>query len=151
MIINGDKKNIIIGKSVSFGGNVTLFGTASITIGDHSMIALNVVIHTSTHDYNCHPMWIKRIDRPVKIGKHVWIGAGAIILPGVKIGDFAVVGAGSVVTKHVPLGAIVAGNPARLIKYRDSKIFMNKEEIQFDYPDNAIIERKSFLSSDKVI
>jgi acetyltransferase-like isoleucine patch superfamily enzyme len=39
------------------------------------MIAYNTIIHTSTHDYNSHPMWLKRIDRPVEIGKHVWIGA----------------------------------------------------------------------------
>ena len=111
--------NTKIGKNVSFGGNVFLFKTAPITIGDNTMIAYNVVVHTSTHDYNQHPMWNYRIDRPVEIGNHVWIGVGAIILPGVKIADYAVVGAGSVVTAHIPRGAIVAGNPARIIKYRN--------------------------------
>jgi maltose O-acetyltransferase len=52
--------------------------------------------------------------RPVRIGSHVWIGSGAIILPGVTIGDDAVVGAGSVVTRDVPAGAKVMGNPARV-------------------------------------
>ncbi|MEX5744736.1 DapH/DapD/GlmU-related protein [Massilia sp. X63] len=51
--------------------------------------------------------------RPVSIGSNVWIGGGAIVLPGVTIGDDAVVGAGSVVTHDVPAGARVAGNPAR--------------------------------------
>jgi maltose O-acetyltransferase len=53
--------------------------------------------------------------RPVRIGRHVWIGGGAIILPGVTIGDEAVIGAGSVVTRNVAAGVTVAGNPARPI------------------------------------
>ena len=52
--------------------------------------------------------------RPVRIGRNVWIGAGAIILPGVSIGDDALIGAGSVVTRDVPVGATAFGNPARL-------------------------------------
>jgi len=52
--------------------------------------------------------------RPVRIGRNVWIGGGAIILPGVTIGDDAIVGAGSVVTRDVPAGATVVGNPARV-------------------------------------
>lgn len=112
---------------MSFGGNVALYGTANIEIGDYTMIAVNVVVHTSTHSYADHPMWKKRIDRPVRIGKHVWIGVGAIILPGIKIGNYSVVGAGSVVTKHIPEYAIVAGNPAKIIKWRDQNI-VNKDE-----------------------
>ena len=52
--------------------------------------------------------------RPIRIGRNVWIGGGAIILPGVTIGDDAIIGAGSVVTRDVPAGATVVGNPARL-------------------------------------
>lgn len=122
-ICYGDGSNLVIGRGVSFGGNVVLFGTDTITIGDHTMIALNTIIHTSTHDYNDHPMWRKRIDKPVRIGEHVWIGAGAIILPGVIIGDHAVVGSGSVVTANVPPGAIVVGNPARIVKHRDPSVY----------------------------
>ena len=51
--------------------------------------------------------------RPIRIGRNVWIGGGAIILPGVTIGDDALIGAGSVVTRDVPAGATVVGNPAR--------------------------------------
>ena len=53
--------------------------------------------------------------KPIRIGSNVWIGGGAIILPGVNIGDDAIVGAGAVVTKDVPKGATVVGNPARII------------------------------------
>lgn len=54
--------------------------------------------------------------RPVDIGRNVWIGAGALILPGVTVGDEALIGAGSVVTRDVPAGAAVAGNPARIMR-----------------------------------
>jgi|GEM_PF-2073293 len=122
-IVYGDGKNLSIGKNVSFGGRVVLFGTAPITIGDNTMIALNTIIHTSTHDYQDHPMWTKRIDRPVQIGSHVWIGAAAVILPGVVVEDYAVIGSGSVVTARVPRGAVVVGNPARIMRYRDPSFY----------------------------
>ena len=85
-ILGGEKKNnyykqknLSIKKNVSIGSNVCFYKTAPIDIGEHTMIAQNVIIYTSTHDYSNHPMWIERIDRPVKIGKHAWIGVGAII------------------------------------------------------------------------
>jgi acetyltransferase-like isoleucine patch superfamily enzyme len=134
-----NQANLAIGKTVSFGGNVFLFGTARIEIGDNTMIAWGVIIHTSTHDYNCHPMWEKRIDRPVKIGHDVWIGAGAIIMPGIVIGDYAVIGAGSVVTANVPDGAIVFGNPARIYKFRDQKTYLNKEPAITKHEDVKIV------------
>lgn len=61
--------------------------------------------------------------RKVVIGKYVWIGARATILPGVTIGDGAVIGAGSVVTKDVPSCAVVGGNPAKVVKYRNIEKF----------------------------
>lgn len=137
-IVYGDGSNLSIGKNVSFGGRVVLFGTAPIEIGDNTMIALNVIIHTSTHDYHDHPMWTKRIDRPVRIGNHVWIGAGAIILPGVIVEDYAVIGSGSVVTANVPKGAIVAGNPAKIIKYRDSGCYDKPLQIR-EWDQSTII------------
>lgn len=58
---------------------------------------------------------------PVKIGKRCWIGAGAIILPGVTVGDDTVIGAGSVVTKDIPSGVVAVGNPCRVIKTLEKK------------------------------
>ena len=51
--------------------------------------------------------------KPIRIGRNVWIGSGAILLPGITVGDDAIIGAGSVVTRHVPAGVTVVGNPAR--------------------------------------
>ena len=73
---------------------------------------------TLNHDMNPY----KRADihpKPIHIGKRVWIGSGAIVLPGVTIGDNSVIGAGSVVTKDVPADCVYAGNPAKLIKKND--------------------------------
>ena len=140
-------ENVTVGKDVSFGGNVILYGTAPIEIGNDTMIGADVYIHTSTHDYTNHPTWLERIDRPVKIGKHVWIGFRAIILPGVIIGDYAVIGAGSVVAAHVPDRAIVAGNPARIIKYRDSEGL--KPDCHECYSDSGRVITESFLPKHK--
>ena len=88
-------------------------------------------------------------DEPVTIGKNCWIGTRCLILPGVTIHDGAVVGAGSVVTKDVPPLAIVAGNPARVIKYRNIDVYQelsnNQQQIirVFDsYKRNHLKRRK---------
>ncbi len=109
--------------NVSFGGEVMILGGGEVQIGRNTMIGAGTIIHTSTHDYNLHPMNEKRIDLNVIIGQNVWIGAGAIIMPGVTVGSFAVVGAGSVVTRDVQEGTIVAGVPAKIIKFRPEGIY----------------------------
>lgn len=87
------------------------------TIGNNVLIGPNVSIYTA-----CHPLDADRrrtFDEwaePVTIGNDVWIGGGAIILPGVEIGDRCVVAAGAVVTKNVPADSLVGGNPARIIR-----------------------------------
>jgi acetyltransferase-like isoleucine patch superfamily enzyme len=148
-------QNVTIGESVSFGGDVLLYGSAPIILGNGTMIGCRCIIHTATHDYNDHPMRKKRIDMSVIIGNHVWVGAGAIILPGVKIEDYAVIGAGSVVNSHVPKCAIVGGNPARIIKYRDldkikvsagSLFLPQQKSIDLNYkllPDHKICKMKN--------
>ena len=119
----GDTANLIVGKDVSFGRNVLLYANAPIEIGDHTIIGINATLHTTTHDYHDHPIYKKRIDRPIKIGQHVWIGTGAIIMAGVIVEDYAVVGAGAIVNARVPRGAIIAGNPARIIGYRPEETY----------------------------
>jgi len=85
-----------------------------VTIGDRTQIGPGVQILTADHprDPAGRASGLE-FGRPVRIGHNVWIGAGAIILPGVSIGDDALIGAGSVVTRDVPAGATVFGNPAR--------------------------------------
>lgn len=90
---------------------------AMVTIGDDVQIASGVQIIAATHPLDAAERatgW--EMGRPVHIGHRSWIGAGAIILPGVTVGDDAVVGAGAVVTRDVPPGTVVAGNPARVIR-----------------------------------
>jgi len=113
---------ISIGHDVSINRGCEFFaslvaGDAFITIGNHCALAPNVRVLSATHDH-------RRLDLPdrakgVSIGNYVWIGAGAIILPGVTIGDGAVIAAGSVVTRDVAPFSIAGGNPARFIKSRE--------------------------------
>ena len=124
--IIGELKNVSFGKSVSFGGNVILHNAAPIDIGDNTMIGFGTIIHTTTHNPELQPAWSEWIKRPIRIGKDVWIGAGAIILPGVIIEDSAIVGSGSVVTKNVPKGAVVVGSPARIVRFRDNEVIEKK-------------------------
>jgi maltose O-acetyltransferase len=91
-----------------------ILDVVAVTIGAATQIGPAVQIYTADHPRD--PALRKtgaEFGRPVSIGQNVWIGGGAIILPGLSIGDDAVVGAGAVVTRDVPEGATVLGNPAR--------------------------------------
>jgi acetyltransferase-like isoleucine patch superfamily enzyme len=102
-----------IGKSVFVNHSLTCMAIGGINIGDGTMIGPHVIIATDNHDLQNKMILVCK---PVEIGKNVWIGAGASILPGVHIGDNAVVGAGAVVTKDVKANTVVAGVPAKFIK-----------------------------------
>ncbi len=105
-----------LGKKVYINPGFLAMSRGGITIGDNTQIAANVQILSNDHDV--HNLSVHKC-KPVEIGKNVWIGAGATILPGVRIGDRAVIGAASVVTKDVPDGAVAVCNPARVIKMLD--------------------------------
>ncbi|MCH5239964.1 MAG: galactoside O-acetyltransferase [Muribaculaceae bacterium] len=102
-----------IGKNVIVMNGCLMMAAGGITIGDETQIAANVQLISNNHDLDDRNVITCK---PIHIGKRVWVGAGATILPGVSIGDNSVVGAASVVTKDVPADTIVAGNPARIIK-----------------------------------
>lgn len=109
--------NIIVGQNVCVNSNVFLDGRGGLlSIGDSTDIAQGVYIYTLTHNVN--DVNHSTIGKNVFIGDHVWIGAKSIILPGVTIGRGSVIGCGSVVSKNVGENEIVAGVPARFIKYR---------------------------------
>ena len=110
-------RNLHLGKGVFINFNVTILDVAPVTIGDHSMIAPGAVLTTVTHNVSVQERREhKTIAAPITLGKDVWIGANATVLPGVSIGDGSVVAAGAVVTKDVHPYCIVGGVPAKLIR-----------------------------------
>lgn len=108
-------KNIHVGKNVFFNSGCKFQDQGGIYIGDGALIGHNVVLATLNHSYNPSER-ANLLPAPIHIGKNVWIGSNAIVLPGVTIGDGAVVAAGAVVTKDVPANMIVGGVPAKIIK-----------------------------------
>lgn len=117
-------KNLHIGSWVSIGERCFIEAKGGVDIGDGTVISSHVTILSSSHDYNnseSMPYGGRDILRSVSIKRAVWIGYGAMILPGVTIGDGAIIGAGAVVTKDVAAGCVVGGNPAQIIKQRKGK------------------------------
>jgi len=113
----GGTAGLRIGDGVQINRDVHLDTTGGLVIGDDTLISEGAVIYT--HDHGLHP-WSVPVPMVKTIGTGVWIGLRAVILPQCqRIGDDAVIGAGAVVTRDVPAGAIVAGNPARIIGQRE--------------------------------
>lgn len=130
------------GKHVHFGNNIyanfglTLVDDTHIYVGDCCMFGPNVVIATAGH-----PILPElreqayQYNAPVHIGRNVWIGAGALIVPGITIGDNSVIGAGSVVTKDVPANVIAVGNPAKVLREindHDREYYFKNNRIDWD-------------------
>lgn len=112
--------NVRIGRNVAINHDVFLLGRCGIVIGDNVVLsARTMVIDGGLQTDGSNAAGSDHVDRPVEIGDGAWIGAGAIILPGVTIGSGAVIGAGSVVTKSIPAGEVWAGNPARPVRKAD--------------------------------
>lgn len=120
----GTGRYIVIGENSSLGRDCWIGNDTK--IGDDVMMAPQVIILSNSHNHD-------RVDIPMRnqgaaeprsvvIGNDVWIGTRSIILPGICVGSHSIIGAGSVVTKDVPDWAVVAGNPARIIRYRNTQI-----------------------------
>lgn len=119
--------NIYFGNNCEVNMNCTFLDDNKIVIGDNALIAPNVQIYTAFHPTSSKDRFgekkedgtfefCKTQTAPVVIGNDVWIGGGAIIMPGVTIGDNVVIGAGSVVTRDIPSDKIAYGNPCRVIR-----------------------------------
>jgi maltose O-acetyltransferase len=105
-----------IGNDVCIHAFTHIFAGGSLTIGNGAMISSNCSITTVTHEVHAATR-TTGIYKPIVIGENVWIGTGAVILPGVTIGDYAIIGAGAVVTKDVPAKQVFVGNPATFLKH----------------------------------
>lgn len=130
---NWGGRHVHFGKRVYANFNLTLVDDTHIYVGDYTMIGPNVTIATAGH-----PILPKlreanyQYNFPVRIGKNCWIGAGAIILPGVTIGDNTVIGAGSVVTKDILANVVAVGNPCRVMREigeHDEKYYFKDHEM----------------------
>lgn len=135
------------GRHVHFGSNVyanfhlTLVDDTHIYVGDNTMFGPNVTVCTAGH-----PILPElreqgyQYNAPVRIGRSCWIGAGAVILPGVTIGDNTVVGAGSVVTCDLPANVVAVGNPCRVLREvgeRDRTFFFRERRIPQAFLDKT--------------
>ncbi|MEG0689068.1 MAG: sugar O-acetyltransferase [Hungatella sp.] len=119
--------NIYFGNHCEVNMNCTFLDDNQIVIGDHALIAPNVQIYTAFHPTHAQDRFgavkadgsfefCKTQTAPVILGDNVWIGGGAILMPGVTIGDNTVIGAGSIVTGDIPANKIAYGNPCRVIR-----------------------------------
>jgi len=107
--------NITLGEGVFLNFNCVILDVVAVTIGDKTQIGPGVQMLTADHPRDAAQRESGlEFGRPINIGRNVWIGGGAIILPGVTIGDDVLIGAGSVVTRDVPSGSTAFGNPARI-------------------------------------
>lgn len=137
---NWGGKHVYFGKKVYANFNLTLVDDGNIFVGDYVMFGPNVTVATAGHPIEPSlRQKAMQYNAAVKIGNNVWIGAGAVILPGVTIGDNSVIGGGSVVTKDVPANMVAVGNPCRVLRpigehdreyyFKDKKIDINLKDV----------------------
>ncbi len=110
-------KHVHFGKNIYANFNLTLVDDTHIYVGDYTMFGPNVTVATAGHPIL--PELRKeayQYNAAITIGKNCWIGAGAIILPGITIGDNVVIGAGSIVTKDIPSNVVAVGNPCKVLR-----------------------------------
>lgn len=128
--------HVHFGNNIYANFNLTLVDDTHIYIGDNTMIGPNVTIATAGH-----PILPElrekgyQYNMPVRIGKNCWIGAGAVIVPGITVGDNVVIGAGSVVTKDLPSDVVAVGNPCRVLRPvgdRDREFYFKNRRINYE-------------------
>lgn len=146
-------ETVTIGSHVWIGEQFRGMGAGGIRIGDGTIISRCVEIWTSNHTYDASDLRSLPYDRrtsckPVTIGENVWVGTHVLFVPGVTVGEGSVIGMGAVVTSDVPPLAVVGGNPARVLKYRDKDTYERLKaegkiylDMEYDYDVSSL--RKS--------
>ena len=128
--------HVHFGKNIYANFNLTLVDDTHIYVGDYTMFGPNVTVATAGH-----PILPElrekgyQYNAPVHIGRNCWIGAGAVILPGVTLGDNVVVGAGSIVTKDLPSNVVAVGNPCKVLREvgeRDREFYFKERRIDWE-------------------
>ncbi|WP_294407551.1 sugar O-acetyltransferase [uncultured Clostridium sp.] len=126
-------KNTHFGSNVYANFNLTLVDDTDIFVGNNVMFGPNVTVATAGHPIDPDlRLKVAQFNIPIHIGNNVWIGAGAIIMPGVNIGDNTVIGAGSIVTKDIPANVVAVGNPCRVMRE------INERDKKYYYKDRII-------------
>lgn len=133
---NWGGKHVHFGNCVYANFHLTLVDDTHIYVGDNTMFGPNVTVATAGHPI-LPELRAKayQFNMPVHIGKNCWIGAGAVIVPGVRIGDNTVIGAGSIVTKDIPANVVAVGNPCRVLREiseKDREYYFKNRKIEWD-------------------
>lgn len=115
----GTGKNIVMKENACLGENARVIGMGTVTIGAHAMMGPDVLLVTDNHRFGPKE-FLGYSSGTIVVGDHAWIGARAILLKDVAIGNYAIIGAGAVVSRDIPDFGIAVGNPARVIKFRNS-------------------------------
>lgn len=135
LTLGGDISKFKIDSTSHLKSNIFIECTGGVIIGRYFHTGRGLTIFSTNHNYEnttMIPYDEVSVDKPVIIKDFVWCGANVTIVPGVTIGEGVVIGAGSVVTKDVPDYAVVGGNPAKVIKYRNVEEFKRlKKEGKF--------------------
>lgn len=124
--------HVYLGNFVYANFNLTCVDDGKITIGDNTLIGPNVTLVTASHPIS--PTLRKsgiQYNKPINIGKNVWIGAGVIVFPGVSIGDNTVIGAGSLVTKDIPANVLAYGSPCKVVREitKDDEVYYDHDKL----------------------
>jgi len=120
--------NIVLGSNVYFNFNCVILDPAQVIIGSNVMFGPAVQIYTANHSINASKRRMgPEFAQPIEIGSDVWLGGGAIILPGLHVGARSVIGAGSVVTRDIPADVFAAGNPCRVIRNTNDVSSLSQE------------------------
>ncbi|MCI5994356.1 MAG: sugar O-acetyltransferase [Blautia sp.] len=126
-------RHVHFGKNIYANFNLTLVDDTHIYVGDYTMFGPNVTVASAGHPIL--PELREKVyqyNMPVRIGRNCWIGAGAVIVPGITIGDNTVIGAGSVVTKDIPSNVVAVGNPCRVLRE------INEHDKEYYFKDRKI-------------